>query len=58
MIDIERDRPNACCNELTNLREEKVSDTLTIEHCRECGRRHFIAIADPVEFGLKVAGLS
>lgn len=62
---IDRDRPNACCNELANLVSARSAEMekgwstvkIFIERCRVCDRKHYIAIADPGAIGLKVAGL-
>lgn len=50
-LDIERDRPNACCNALANLITERVAEDRYIETCATCGRRHHVMFVDPLRMG-------
>lgn len=56
-IDIVRERPNACCNDLSNLTQYAVKDGVYREQCVACGRNHYIVFANPGLFGLRLAGM-
>lgn len=41
-----------CCARRENLKAERLSSSLVVRVCGECGRRHFEAYAEPGRIGL------
>lgn len=51
------ERPIECCRVAANMTREQLRDQRYVEHCKVCGRRHWVAEVDPIEFGLTGASL-
>jgi hypothetical protein len=46
-----------CCADERNLVPERLAYDLVVKVCRECGRRHFEAVAEPGKLGVRGVGL-
>ena len=49
---IQRGILKVCCANPVNLRAERLSESLLVRVCRECGCRHFEATAEPGRLGV------
>lgn len=50
ILDIERSRPYACCNDTSKLVTWQAREDLFVEVCSTCKRNHIVAFADPGEY--------
>jgi uncharacterized coiled-coil DUF342 family protein len=44
-----------CCRDAANRQLVEKRDSITVEQCKVCGRRHHTIEADPIEVGVKGA---
>jgi hypothetical protein len=45
-----------CCENPENRETVEEREDLTVQRCKECGRRHYEVTLEPVEIGVKIKG--
>ena len=56
-VTIQKGVLHPCCANPANLVAERLTPSLIVQVCRECGCRHFEATADPGVIGVQGVGL-